>query len=247
MRIRHYDPRRDRDASHRIFHEVGWLGEHNQAKEEAADILIGCSRALVAEVKGEAECLVLAAPGTVRYLDDDLPISVITGVATSRITRRRGFASRLTARAIAADAAAGALLCELGVFEQGYYDRLGFGSGGYEIWAAFDPARLKVGAEPRVPRRITTSDWAIAHASRLARLRGHGALNLTRSGITRSEMMWTEEGFGLSYADGPDGELTHHIWCRRRRDGTRPLHGRLDGIPEPGPVPGIDGRTARPR
>ena len=66
MKFRAYDPDKDVEAAHRIWHEVGWI-EKDERKEEAMDILVGCSRALVTEVNGEAECLVLTSPGTIRY------------------------------------------------------------------------------------------------------------------------------------------------------------------------------------
>jgi hypothetical protein len=211
IKLRDYDPSKDKDAVHRIWHEVGWL---EKDKEEAADLVIECGRALVAEVNGAAECLVNTAPSTMRYLSEELPFSAITGVTTSRIARKRRLARRLTAKAVALDAAAGALVAGLGIFEQGYYNQLGFGSGRYEHWIAFDPAGLAVSAKARIPRRITSEDWALVHTSRLTRLRGHGSCNLTPAEITRSDMLWNDKGFGLGYCNGPDGELTHHFWCR---------------------------------
>lgn len=210
--LRNYDPKKDKDAVHRIWREVGWL-EKDKKKEETMDLFVECGRALVAEINGEAECLVITAPGTIRYLDEELPLSANTGVATSRVARKQGLASRLTARAVAADAADGALVAGLGMFEQGYYNQLGFGTGGYEHWTSFDPARLRVGVKARVPRRITSDDWAMVHAARLARSRGHGSCNLNPPEITQAEMLLTENGFGLGYCDGPGGELTHHFWC----------------------------------
>jgi hypothetical protein len=61
---------------------------------------------------------------------------------------------------------------------------------------------------------VTADDWAAIHASRLARLRGHGGCNLLSPEITRGEMMWGKSCFGLGYYDGPDDELTHHLWCK---------------------------------
>ena len=213
MTFRNYDPNRDREAVHRIWREVGWL-EKDEKMERAADVIIECSRALVAEINGEAECLVLTTPSTMRYLDRDLAFSAVTSVTTSRVARKQGLASRLTALAVAADSSDGALVAGLGIFEQGYYNQLGFGSGGYDHWISFDPARLKVSAKARVPRRITSDDWEMVHASRLARLRGHGACSLNPPGATRSEMLWAKDNFGLGYCDGPNGELSHHFWCR---------------------------------
>lgn len=216
--FRTYDADQDRDAVHRIWREVGWTGETEEHKR-AIDLHIECGRAFVAEVHGAAECSVVAVPGTVRYLDEELSLSAITAVTTSRVARKQGLASRLTAHAVADVAAAGAQVAGLGIFEQGFYNQLGFGSGGYEHWASFDPARIKVGVRARLPRRVTGDDWAAVHASRLARRRGHGACNLIPPEVTRADMIFTQNGFGLGYWDGQ--ELTHHFWCRAKK----PEHG----------------------
>lgn len=209
MTFRPYDPERDKEAAPRIWQECGWLGKDDA---EWLDRLIGCSRALVGEIHGEAECLVLTTPGTVRYLREDLSLCAVTGVTTSRVARKQGLAGRLTAKAVAESAAEGALVAGLGMFEQGYYNQFGFGTGCYEHVMKFDPAHLIVPTRARPPRRITPGDWQAAHAARLGRLRGHGAVNLTPPDVTRCEMQWTENGFGLGYFDGPDGELSHYLW-----------------------------------
>jgi hypothetical protein len=179
---------------------------------------------MVAELGGEAECLVSTCPGTLRYLDEDLALSCVTAVATSRIARRQGFATRLAARTVAADAAEGAQVCGLGAFDQGFYNRLGFGTGGYEHWVSLDPAWLTVDVAPRVPRRLSAADWEAAHAARLARHRGHGSCNVIPGAFTRAHMAGTENGFGLGYADGSDGELTHYLWCRADAGEHGPYH-----------------------
>ena len=216
MTFRPYDRDRDRDAAHRIWRETGWI---EPGHEKMMDVFVDCSRAWVAEVGGDAECLVLTAPGTVRHLDSDLSMSCVTGVTTGLIARKQGFAGRLTARAIAADAAEGALVSALGMFEQGYYDRLGFGTGGYEHIVSLDPSRLRLpdDGRSRVPRRITPDDWEAVHAGRLDRARGHGACNLTPPGISKAEMLEHKKGFGLGFADA-DGRLTHHLWCSVKGD-----------------------------
>lgn len=213
MEFRNYDPAKDKEAVQRIWREAGWLEE---GKEEVMDFVVECGRALVADLDGEPECLVATTPGSIRYLDRDLPFSGITGVTTSRIARKQGLGRRLTALAVAFDAADGATVCGLGVFEQGYHDHLGFGPGSYEHWISFDPAQLALEMKPRMPRRIAVDDWEMVHASRLARYRGHGACSLTPPEITQAEMRWVKNGFGLGYCDGPQGELTHHFWCRAK-------------------------------
>lgn len=221
MKARRYNPEKDKNAVHRIWREIGWI---EKDKEDMVDILVESSRALVAEINGEAECLVVTAPGTIRYLDEELPFCCVTGVTTSRIARKQGLAKGLTALSVANGAAEGALVSGLGMFEQGYYNQLGFGSGGYEHRAAFDPSSLNVGIKARVPRRIGADDWAMVHASRLARARGHGICNLTSPELTQAEMRWTKNAFGLGYCDGPNGELTHHFWCRAGEVESGPYH-----------------------
>jgi hypothetical protein len=214
--FRDYDHGKDKEAVLRIWREVGWLEEGKDKLEEVLARFISCGRALVAEIDGAAECLVITAPSEMRYLDQDLSFSAVLGVTTSRVARKQGLASRLAALAVAQDAAAGAQLAGLGIFEQGFYNQLGFGSGGYEYWFAFDPARLRVDVKARVPRRLTTDDWAAAHAARLARLRCHGSLSMLPAVVTEADMAWTDNGFGLGYYDGPVGELTHYIWCKAK-------------------------------
>ena len=214
MTFRNYDRARDREAVHRIIREVGWLA---QGKEEVLDASIESARAMVAEVNGEAECIVTTAPGTMRYLNEELPLVEVTLVATSRVARQQGLAKRLVARAVAADVAEGAVIGRVCVFDQGYYDRVGFGMGSYEHSVAFDPAILKVNVRPRVPRRLSSADLKLIHASRLARRRGHGGANYPGEAITESELSYhVEDGFGLGYCDGPNGELTHHLYCSGR-------------------------------
>ncbi|MBN1461193.1 MAG: hypothetical protein JXA57_16820, partial [Armatimonadetes bacterium] len=210
MQWREYDPLRDRDAVHRIWREVGWLPK---GKESAVDTFLACGRALVADVDGQAECAVTTAPGLIRYVKEDLPFVEVTGVATSRVARRQGLAQRVLARALAADVADGALLSRVCVFDQGFYNRVGFGPGAYEHTISFDPATLRLNATPRAPQRLGKEDAELMHASRLARRRGHGGVIYQASGLTESEVRWSENGFGLGYRDGPNGELTHHLWC----------------------------------
>jgi hypothetical protein len=221
MTFRSCDFHRDKEAIRRIWLEIGWL---EQDKTEVIDVFVESSRAMVAEINGEAECLVLTTPGLIRYLDQDLPFACVTGVTTSRVARKQGLASRVTAQMIAADAADGALVAGLGMFEQGYYNRLGFGTGGYEHWVRFDPAQINVPVDARVPRRITADDWAMVHAARLTRMRGHGACNLEPAGVTRAEMIWPKNGFGFGYCDDGADTFSHHLWCSTDHISHGPYH-----------------------
>ena len=120
------------------------------------------------------------------------------------------------------DAADGALVSALGIFDQGYYNRLGYGNGAYEHIVAFDPATLAVEVKPRPPRRLSLDDAELMHASRLTRKRVHGSCNLEPVQLTRAELYWAPKGFGLGYADGPHGKITHHLWCEPKEVETGP-------------------------
>ena len=209
MNFRRYDPTKDRDAVLRIWWETGWLKE---GKEEAVDDLLGAGQTFVADIGDSPECAVAIVPGSLRYMDEELPFAGVAAVATSYVARKQGLARRLTAHSLAQAAADGALVAGLGAFDLGFYDALGFGTGVYEHIARFDPATLKVSVRPRVPRRLSLDDTPAIHASRLARRRRHGSLNFPPLALSRGEMI-EHGGFGLGYADGPDGALTHHLWC----------------------------------
>ena len=209
--IRSYDPEKDQKAVYRIWREVGWID--NAKQEKFLDKIVKAGRSLVAEINDEAECFVLSAPAIFRYLNEDLAMSAVTAVTTSRIARKQGLAKKLTAHLIAADAAEGALVSALGIFEQGFYNLLGYGSGPYEHWISFDPAQLNVKKRARVPRRLTHDDSAQMHHAMLNRRRRHGAISLLPSETVEAELGWAENGFGLGYFDGPNAELTHFFWA----------------------------------
>lgn len=210
MLFRRYEQARDKEAARRIWREVGWLAD---GKEELSDGYVNSGKGFVAEIDGEAESLVTTAPGTIRYLKEDLPASFVTGVTTSRVARKQGIAARLAAKAIADDAREGALLAALGMFEQGFYNQIGFGTGSYEHIVSFDPVTLLVPNPTRPPRRIRPGDWEIAHKARLTRRQAHGHCNLHPVEMTSHEMLGESRAFGLGYFDGPGGELTHYFWC----------------------------------
>jgi len=215
MIYRDYNQEIDKEAVYRIWHEIGW--SDNSADNKAGlDVFLSGGRTLVAELNGAAECLAAAMPGTIRHLDVDLRLSAVTAVTTSRIARKQGFAKRLTAQLVAAEAAEGAQVSALGIFEQGFYNQLGYGAGSYEHWIGFDPAQLRLRTKPRVPRRLSKEDWAMMHQAMLARQRVHGGITLTPEQYTHGEIGWSKSGFGLGYEDGANGELSHFFWCRAK-------------------------------
>lgn len=212
MTIRDYDAASDFDSVKRIWCEIGWIDEGSEEHAEGLRFFADEYTGIVAEIDGEAECYVATGAGTIRHTTQELPMSVVAAVTVSRVARRQGLARELTAQAIARDALGGAAVSALGMFDQGFYNQLGFGTNPYEYWHAFDPAAVRVAKTARPPKRLSKDDWEAVHQSRLARLRGHGSCTVEVGAATRAEMHWATNGFGLGYFDGAEGELSHHVW-----------------------------------
>ena len=217
LEIRDYDHERDFEAVDRIYREVGWLESEDDTKahEELARAVY---EGVVFCLDGEAECAATTSLGAMRHLEADLDLAVVTGVTTSRVARKLGAAKRVTAAAIARRAESGSEVASLGMFEQGFYDRLGFGSGAYSRIVKFDPATLKVDRRFRPPKRLTKDNWRDVHHAMHERLRGHGGCVLHTPEIIRGELGFTRNPIGLGYYDG--GTLSHFIW-----GGTEGEHG----------------------
>ena len=209
MEVASYDAARDAEAVTRIWREVGWI---DAEREHLVPRYFECADAVVLRLDGSAECAVHATPGAMSYLGQDLKLAAITGVTTSRVARKLGAAQRLTAESLAAAAEAGAEVSALGMFEQGFYDRLGFGSGACEHYFVFDPASLNVRCGFRSPCQLTAADWADVHRCMATRLRGHGECVLDPPRIAECELGWTDDAFGLGYRDAAAGGLSHFIW-----------------------------------
>ncbi len=224
MEIRPFDKKRDLSAIQRIWYEIGWIDSETGAKALADFASTGSC--LTAAIDGEAECMAHTSAGLMRYvnpyrnphlnanlsddIDEDLPFCAVTAVTTSRIARRLGLALKLTARQVAAAASAGAPLAVLGVFDQGFYDRLGFGTGSYESAIRFDPATLRVDVPYRSPKRLGKDDWRSVHGALMKRRRGHGGCLLPEPRLMKAEMGLRPDGFGLGYET--EGVLTHFLW-----------------------------------
>ena len=211
LTILDYDHDRDWAAVKRIYFEVGWLDDEDEAAhfEHVAKRFDG----IVMPLDGEAECAVFTAPGAMQHLDTDVRMTAVAGVTTSRVARKLGAAQRLTAESLARGAESGSELATLGMFDQGFYNRIGFGNGSYENQVRFDPATLTVDVPFRPPKRITPGHWADVHKAMHSRLRAHGGCLLDLPEIAQFDMASIgPKNFGLGYFDGPDGALSHFIW-----------------------------------
>jgi hypothetical protein len=205
---RKYNARKDKKAVQRIWQECGWISEEKR-EIVALDQFVKCSSGWVFDMDGSAECLSLGTQARFRHTNTDLSLVAIAAVTTSRVARNQRGASGTLARLLAEEAAAGMQLSGLGIFEQGFYDRLGYGNGTYEHSVRFDPAWLADLGKPRVPVRLAAGDWKEIHESRLHRRKRHGAVDLLPPEITKSELEWPKNTFGLGYRE--NGKLTHYF------------------------------------
>lgn len=217
--LREYQPEKDAEAAIRIFEEAGWIEKARGEKKNAPlKDFFGASTAFVAELRGNAECFAATAPGYYRYLETDLDFCGVMAVLTSRIARKQNVATELTGLSLARAAEKGAAIAGLGIFEQGFYNKLGFGNGPYEHHVSFNPANLKVSSTTRIPFRLGADDYKTIHASRLSRLRKHGAVSFIPPEITHLELLAEKNGFGLGFFDEETEELTAHIWMKAERE-----------------------------
>ena len=211
LTILDYDHDRDWEALKRIYFEVGWLDDEDDAK--AFEPLAKRYDGVVFPLDGAAECAVFMAPGAMRHLEQDVDMAVVAGVTTSRVARKLGAAKRLTAHSVAKYADAGAEIAALGMFEQGFYDRLGFGTGSYQNRIQFDPATLTVEDAFRPPKRIGRDQWQDVYTAMHNRRRGHGGCLLNLPEIPRYDLASVgDKTIGLGYYDGPGGTLSHFFW-----------------------------------
>ena len=213
IKILKYDHDRDFDAVKQIWIDVGWLDADDlEDDEKGLEAVLGCSNVIVSPIADVAECAVISQHGYMRYLDEDLALGIIAGVTTGHVARRMGAARKLTADALATLAEEGAEIAALGMFDQGFYDQIGFGSGSYVSEVHFDPNTLKIGRRFRPPRRLSADNWQDMHTAMKNRKRWHGGCWITAPETVKAECIWSESPFGLGYYDGKSGELSHFFW-----------------------------------
>ncbi len=204
MRIREYHDN-DIQQVEQIWKECGWL----EGKREPLDILVKNTEPMVAELDGNVECLVVPVGGSIQYQEEELQLNCIAAVTTGIVGRRQGIAGRLTSTVIAREAEAGAKVSCLGIFEQGFYNKLGFGNGAMDIITSFYPGDMDVPIKPRIPIRLTEKDKDAMYDSRIRRMKRHGGVNLDK-GLMDHEIS-NGKCFGLGYKDS-DGSLGHHFF-----------------------------------
>lgn len=213
MDWRYFDPQQDQDAAERLWHDVGWLNRSDPQACKGMAAYTAAAKGYAGLVHGAPECLVFTASANLRHLDAELSLCAVTGVATSRNGRKQGLALGLTARAVAEAARDGFAVTGLSTFEQGFYNRIGFGTAAYEHLWRFDPVRLTVSDQVRAPHHLRVADFEAVHDARLSRKRHHGSVSVLDARMTHSTLLRTPGGFGLGYFDGPSETPTHGLWC----------------------------------
>ena len=209
VNIRDLEIDADMPALQRVWREIGW-SDSTQTVRAMLDFYAEGETG-VALINGEVECAVLAQRGTMRLDHQDLPLCVIAAVTTSRIARGLSLAQKLTARQLVKGQQAGASVATLGMFDQGFYNKVGFGTGAYVNEFAFDPGLLDVRCKARTPVRLSVeqADQMLGAMAARPPLHGSVVLNLPRTFKAELSM---DDGFGLGYYDG--SRLTHFVWMR---------------------------------
>ncbi|MEQ8693562.1 MAG: GNAT family N-acetyltransferase [Pseudomonadales bacterium] len=207
--FRDFDFARDLPAVKRIWQEVGWVDDAEGIAQ--LDHFFNCGRTRVATIAGEAECSVHTVPGTFNQRGRVLKLCAVTAVTTSRIARGHAFAKRLTAEQLLHARRNGAQMAALGMFDQGFYDLLGFGTGAYDNEFTFDPDLLQVNHRVPTPERFGVDDVERLCAAMKDRLPAHGGVALDPVPLLCAELGFHTHSFGLGYS-GKDGKVSHFVW-----------------------------------
>ena len=99
------------------------------------------------------------------------------------------------------------------MFDQGFYNKMGLGTGAYINKFSFDPALLNIDIKPRTPVRLTAEHIGQMPAMLMNRpsLRGNVTLNLPK---TFKGELDRGNRFGLGYCEGD--RLTHFVWMKEK-------------------------------
>ncbi|MDP8200995.1 MAG: GNAT family N-acetyltransferase [Candidatus Tenebribacter burtonii] len=208
MKYRKFDLKKDKDSVYRVLNECGWV--HDKKKDKYLNKFLPRANTLVMDINDEVEVMATSSNGSIRYQDEKLKLSAITGVTASLLARKQGFAGRLTATRLALDAEKGAEVGALCIFDQGYYNKLGFGNGNCENLVSITPSTLKIDRKGKTPVRLTEKDYKKIHKNRVNRLPNHCAVTLPEY-ATQAELGDKNKNMGFGYFD-ESGNLTHHIW-----------------------------------
>lgn len=205
LKVRRYDPENDSSHVHRIWTDSKWIDDKEMYPvvdeyHREANVWLG-------EIDGEVGTVVSTSPGGFNYDGKELPMTAITGVTAGLEFRRLGLAGMTTTKAICDAYDRGAAVATLGAFEQGYYDKLGFGNFSTDSFITFDPHNLNIQTKHRKAIRLKIEDSARMHTARLRRFKQHGSCDLHLPVTTKFEMGYHKDSISLGFET--NGELTH--------------------------------------
>ncbi len=195
------------------WRDAGWL---EKGSEKAAEEFIGSGSAMVGLENGRAVALATSGKGSMHHClhSSDLPFCSINSVNVSFHGRKLGYAAALTTSLLAEAAERGDACAGLGMFEQGFYDRLGFSNMPYWNSVSLVPSEIALEGEfASRPVRLSAENWMEIHRNRTDRYRHHGSINLS-SASTKAAMDFSGNCFVLGFRN-EDGELTHHIFFEK--------------------------------
>lgn len=220
MNIRRLQLKSDLERILMLWQEVGWISPD---KKSALKLLFESGDGYGAEMDSELEATLLSLPADINYNNKLLSLQALSGLVVSPRARRRGIAGRLMTRALEEGVRSGQALSALVMFEQGFYDSLGFGLGGYKHIFTFDPDLLEVDADPEPPERLTAEDWQSVYQALQERKRANGGVNIKNPHFIKAEMEWDKnDDYGLGYRD-EEGDISHFVWLWRKGDSHGPL------------------------
>ncbi|MEY3601068.1 MAG: hypothetical protein RL169_312 [Armatimonadota bacterium] len=209
-----YDETLHKAGAQLVWHDCGWSDKVDAC--ELLDTFFDLGPTWVGIRDEAVQSVVHTAAATLRYQQSDIRLQAVTGVTTSLQARRGGVAANTLAHAMAAGAANGAVVSALGIFDQGFYDRLGYGSLDIMRLIRFDPKDIRVDATARSPLRFTEIDVDEIHAARSRRWLRHGGVNFDSAKRTLADMQECTNGIGFGYRDHADGGISHMIWFSRK-------------------------------
>ncbi len=213
MIYRSYNPEKDDSAALRIWQECGWLSRSIKEKDAKPfkNFVKLAKSSDVVEHNGEAECLITSHQGRIQYLEKQLPLQVISSVTVSHLLRKQGAAGNLLAHVIARGAQSGDVYSGLGMFDQGFYNKHGYGNLPYAEQMNFDPATLQVPKLQRTPARLSKKDISAMIQNMKNHRPNHGLAYIESKEFYLVDIDEPEGQFGLGFYNDR-GELTHHIW-----------------------------------
>jgi len=212
--MRPYDHDRDLATVLSIWNELNWL-EDCEHREAGLRAFLRDTHGVVEELDGRVEAHVGIRDGRVNHEGRWLPLGMVACVTTSPVARVGGLASRLTAAAVADAAERGAVAAALGMFDQGFYDRFGFGTGVPDPRRTIDPRTLDVPKLTRRPVRLGLTELDEVLACKRASHRAHGAALFDTDGDVEAEIRWYADGYILGFRDAA-GTLTHCLFAVRK-------------------------------